>query len=739
MRQITFLTVFFLHVTIPVIEGQINSTLNAILRQALDDAINTVQPQTFASLRIRPGQAGQAGQRGPTGAAAAAPPPTAPVGNSPQDLLDLFGGQTEDPQASSANSISGQLFRTFRQNSVAQSGQSFRSRAVQAELPSLADVIKRNCMLPLRPVCVDGYPYRYPDGSCNNPNTNILRGAAQTAQPRFVDAEYEEDGISDDLPRTHGKNGNKLKSARLISNTVLSTKQNERSPKSTRHTLTLVHFAQFVDHDVVKTPSTKIRDKLSNDPYAEIKVEDCNEHCVTPKEHCFPIEVPDNNFKSDCMHFVRNKPAPGEDCMPKTREQLNERTSFLDLSSTYGSSEGRMEALREKENGRLNASSDDLLPDGPPNDDCLDTQICFISGDDRFQEVPMLTVLHINFLREHNRIAEKLHKINPHWLDEKLFQEARKILTGIYQHIVYNEFIPLLVGKNTALGSNLLSTSTGHRNSYNRYIDPGTHNEFGAAAYRFGHSLVGRFTRALKSNFEEKVQNELRFDFFNNVKIRDPTIGPTRIGRWMADMVMRKRDRFISDQVRNHLFETEFEPPSNGFDLAAFNIQRGRDHGIPGYNKFREFCGLYPATMFNVGPMGFRDHDHDTTRKLQSMYGHPDDVDLFVGGISENPNQNGDILGPTFKCLIAQQFQRYKEGDRFFYENPFKDTGFTVEQLNNIKKQTFAGIFCRSLHLKVIQGKVFEKESYINPRVKCENVPQPNLYLWKEKKGYLKH
>ncbi|CAG2222620.1 PXDN [Mytilus edulis] len=331
MRQIAFLTVFFLHVTIPVIEGQINSTLNAILRQALDDAINTVQPQTFASLRIRRG----AGQAGPSWSARGSmtvvykcccwccswsegSTPTAPVGNSPQDLLDLFGGQTEDPQASSANSISGQLFRTFRQNSVAQSGQSFRSRAVQAELPSLADVIKRNCMLPLRPVCVDGYPYRYPDGSCNNPNTNILRGAAQTAQPRFVDAEYEEDGISDDLPRTHGKNGNKLKSARLISNTVLSTKQNERSPKSTRHTLTLVHFAQFVDHDVVKTPSTKIRDKLSNDPYAEIKVEDCNEHCVTPKEHCFPIEVPDNNFKSDCMHFVRNKPAPGEDCMPSS-------------------------------------------------------------------------------------------------------------------------------------------------------------------------------------------------------------------------------------------------------------------------------------------------------------------------------------------------------------------------------------------------------------------------------------
>nr|ANN45957.1 byssal peroxidase-like protein 4 [Mytilus coruscus] len=725
MRQITFFTALLLHVTIRVVEGQINNTLNAILRRALDDAVNTVQPQT-----ARPRIVGQAGQ--------AAPQPSVPTGNSPQDLLNLFGGQTEDPQASSANSVSGQLFRVFRQN-VARSGEVFGSRAVQDELPFLAADIRQKCILPLRPVCVDGYPYRYPDGSCNNPNPNILRGAAQTAQPRFVEAEYEQDSIFDDLPRTHGKNGEKLKSARVISNAVLSTTPSNRSPKSTRHTLTLVHFAQFVDHDVIKTPATKIRAPLPNDPYHEIQVRDCNKHCVIPKEHCFPIEVPDNNFVEDCMHFVRNKPAPGEDCMPKTREQLNERTSFLDLSSTYGSSERRLVDLRQFINGRLNASSDNLLPDGPPNDDCLPTQICFISGDDRFQEIPMLTVIHINFLREHNRIAEKLHKINPHWKDEKLFQEARKILTGIYQHIVYNEFIPLLVGKYTALGSNLLSTSTGHRNSYNRFIDPGTHNGFGVAAYRFGHSLVGRFTRALEPNFTEKTSNELRFDFFNNVKIRDSTIGPTRIGRWMADMVMRKRDKFISDQVRNHLFETKFTFPSDGFDLAAFNIQRGRDHGIPGYNKFREFCGLYAATMFNNGPMGFRDHDYDTVQKLESMYSHPDDVDLFVGGISEKPNLNGDILGPTFKCLIAQQFQRYKEGDRFFYENPFKDTGFTVKQLNDIKKQTFAGIFCRSLKLAVIQRKVFEKESYKNPRVKCDKVPEPNLYLWKERKGYFKH
>ncbi|VDI14477.1 Hypothetical predicted protein [Mytilus galloprovincialis] len=544
--------------------------------------------------------------------------------------------------------------------------------------------------------------------------------------------EIDDYGGKEDLPRTHGKNGEELDSARKISNVVLSTTPNFRSPKSSRHTLTLVHFAQFVDHDVVKTPATKISKPLPNDPYHEIKVKDCDADCDNPKEHCFPIKVPDDNFMKNCMHFVRNKPAPGEDCMAKTREQLNERTSFLDLSSTYGSSKTRLNDLRQFKGGRLDASKDDLLPDGPRVDDCKKKQICFISGDDRFQEIPMLTVIHINFLREHNRIAGELHDINPKWDDERLFQEARKILTGMYQHIVYNEFLPLLVGESTAFGSNLLSANKGHRNSYNSHVNPGTNNGFGVAAYRFGHSLVGSFTRALKSNFQQVTSNELRLDFFDNEKIRDTTIGPNRIGRWMAETVMRERDEVISDQVRNHLFETKFTFPSNGFDLAAFNIQRGRDHGIPGYNKFREFCGLYPATIFKDGPMGFRDHDDKTVEKLRQVYRHPDDVDLFVGGISEKPNQNGDILGPTFKCLIAQQFQRYKEGDRFFYENPFQTTGFTTQQVNEIKKQTFAGIFCRSLKLSVIQEKVFEKRGYGNRRINCDEVPSPYLDLWKE-------
>ncbi|CAC5424693.1 PXDN [Mytilus coruscus] len=567
----------------------------------------------------------------------------------------------------------------------------FSSQQVQEALAILYPKISEICnhLKPQRERCISSYPYRMPDGSCNNPYTGVLKGASLTAQARFVDPEYGDPDNLGYIPRIYGKNG-KLTSPREISNVVLSTTKDFRSPRSTRYTLTLVHFAQFVDHDVIKTPATKIPDSTPNDMFNEQKIEDCDEDCVKPKEHCFPFEIPDdhfqNEFRTKCMHFVRNKPAPPEWCLPGPRQQLNERTAFLDLSATYGSSQIRVDELRQWEGGRLNASKDDLLPDGPPVGDCLPDQVCFNSGE---------------------TFSFNLEK---------------------YVAVTF-----LILGRDMAYGSNLISSKTGHRNSFSAYADPSTLNEFGAAAFRFGHSLVGRHTGSMDRNFKIKASEEMRRDFFNNDKMRDLNIyGPTRMGRWMAETLMRKRDRFISDQIRNHLFETNFDGPSDGFDLASLNIQRGRDHGIPGYNKLRMYCGLYPANVFNIGPMGFRDHDYETVKKLSQVYSHPNDVDLFVGGITEKPSYNGDILGPTFKCLIAQQFQRYKEGDRFFYENNFPKTGFTLDQLNDIKKQTFAGIYCRSLKLKTIQPKVFEKGG-TNRRLLCDSIPSPDLNLWKEK------
>ena len=55
---------------------------------------------------------------------------------------------------------------------------------------------------------------------------------------------------------------------------------------------------------------------------------------------------------------------------------------------------------------------------------------------------------------------------------------------------------------------------------------------------------------------------------------------------------------------------------------------------------------------------------------------HPDDIDLYAGGLSERHVVGGSV-GSTFACIIARQFQSLKNGDRFWYENDFHGTGFT--------------------------------------------------------------
>lgn len=126
------------------------------------------------------------------------------------------------------------------------------------------------------------------------------------------------------------------------------------------------------------------------------------------------------------------------------REQLNLVTSWIDSSHIYGSFKCHSDHLRAFQSGKLKWLSHPLgpfkglLPRHATNHECTSrTKLCFEAGDDRANEQPGLAAMHTLLMREHNRLAEQLELLNPRWDEHKIFEEARKIVIAINQHITY--------------------------------------------------------------------------------------------------------------------------------------------------------------------------------------------------------------------------------------------------------------------------------------------------------------
>ena len=136
---------------------------------------------------------------------------------------------------------------------------------------------------------------------------------------------------------------------------------------------------------------------------------------------------------------------------------------------------------------------------------------------------------------------------------------------------------------------------------------------------------------------------------------------PGQLDKFLVGLATQPRQKFdniFSEEVTNHLFQAK--NGSFGLDLVALNIQRGRDHGLPGYNAFRELCGLKRVEEFDY----LTDFiPEKIVQRLRLIYDSVDDIDLFIGGVAEAPAPGG-LLGPTFRCIVGDQFARLQKGDR---------------------------------------------------------------------------
>ncbi|KYN12613.1 Chorion peroxidase [Trachymyrmex cornetzi] len=573
--------------------------------------------------------------------------------------------------------------------------------------------------------------YRRFDGLCTNLE-NPTWGATLSPFARLMNPQFA-DGLS--APRI-SITGRDLPLSRVVSRTM--------HPDEGYHdhagTVMVIAWGQFMDHDYTLT-ATPLDPLNRNDP------EECCGRLPHQKNpYCNEIFIPEDDyfyrlFNVQCMNFVRAFPAVRPGCRLGSRVPFNLLTGVLDGNTVYGITEAFARKLRTGYGGLLRMNPvfaeyglKDLLPLklDIPDEGCTRpnrSMYCFEAGEIRVNEQLVLTCMHTLMAREHNRIAKALAVINPHWDDEILFQEARRIVIAEIQHVIYNEFLPILLGKDVMEKFGLLLEKEKYWDGYDQSINPGVIDAFAAAAFRFGHSLlptaVERWSKAHKFIASKRLSDLIRrpYDLYRAGVFDEYLMG-------LMNQVAQAMDDSITQEVTNHLFKKV--GAKFGLDLVSFNMQRGREFGIPSYMEFRKYCGLPDANTFDEL---FGSMPNETVRRYSTIFEHPADVDLWSGGVSERPLP-GSMLGPTFACLIATQFSHSRRGDRFWYELPNQPSSFTLEQLNEIRKAKLARLICDNTDLidTVQIYPMVLPDHEINPRVPCRSgiIPGIDLSKWAE-------
>jgi hypothetical protein len=492
--------------------------------------------------------------------------------------------------------------------------------------------------------------YRSIDGTGNH-TVHLELGAANTPLTRLAFEDYD-DGMGS-MP------GASRPSAREISNALCDDTQGAANALGASDFLW--QWGQFLDHDL-----------------------DLSEAQIPAEPEPIPVPLGDPWFDPTSsglatIDFGRSVYHHGTGHDPAyPRQQLNQVTHFIDASNVYGSDDVRASALRTNDGtGRLLVSEGDLLPFntfGLPNAGGTGPEL-FLGGDVRANEQVGLTALHTLFVREHNRLAQEIAVNNPSLSGEEIYQEARRWVGALMQVITYNEFLPAL------LGPNALSPFLGYRLS----TSPAISNEFSTAIYRFGHSALSptllRLDAALNPIPEGNLP--LRDAFFRPDRITNEG-GIEPILRGLASQACSAIDTELVDDVRNFLFGP---PGAGGFDLAALNLQRGRDHGLPSYNETREAVGLLTRASFaevSANP--------DVQARLASVYADVDDIDLWVGALAEDPF-NGGHLGELAFHVIRGQFERLRQGDRYWYQG---GGIFSPSELAELESTTLADVIRRN-------------------------------------------
>ena len=435
-------------------------------------------------------------------------------------------------------------------------------------------------------------------------------------------------------------------------------------------------------------------------PWLQWMIRDWFSHGKSPTDNPWRIELAaDDPWPERPMLVMRSPEDPTRaDGLRSPRSSVNSSTHWWDASQIYGTTEEYQRESRTFEGGRLRIDANGMLPVPKSNHPTADEPGFWLGL------VPLQTL----FTREHNAVCDMLATSHPHWQDEELFQRARLVIAALIAKIHTVEWTPAVISHPaTVIGmrANWWGLA-GERLSrvFGRLSDSEVVSGIpGGATQHYGvpYSLTEEFTAVYRMHPLTPDYFDLR-SHLNDERYRPEPYtlrelsGPQSLGLLhevpMADLLyslgtehpgvvtLRNFPRFLQEFVR---------PDGQRIDLAAVDILRHRELGVPRYCEFRRQLRLEAPSAFSE-----LTDDPELAERMSALYnGDVEAVDLMVGLFAERLPKGFAFSDTAFRIFIVMASRRLNS-DRFL-TNDFTPAVYTAEGLRWLADNTMASVILR--------------------------------------------
>jgi hypothetical protein len=407
----------------------------------------------------------------------------------------------------------------------------------------------------------------------------------------------------------------------------------------------------------------------------------------------------DDDWPERPMTIPRTRRDPTSDEDPRTPDTFVTADShWWDGSQIYGSDERFAAAVRAGEDGKLRIDADGL----PPRDLEELADLTGVAGNFWVG----LALLHTLFMLEHNVICDRLRRAYPGWSDDRIYDKARLINAALMAKIHTTEWTPAIIAHPTtryamrATWSGIVGARLGRRLGHlgsgellsgipgsktDHHTAPYSLTEEFVAVYRMHPLLPDEFQfRSLAGDelLEERTFSELGA-LDARRRLEELGVANALYSFGIAHpgaLSLHNYPRFLQHLER---------PDGTRLDLAATDLLRIRERGVPRYNQFRRLFRLRPAESFEE-----LTEDPDEAERIRRAYGGEiERVDLMVGLYAEPKPRGFGFSDTAFRVFILMASRRLKS-DRFFTDD-YTAQMYTPEGLDWINDSTMGSVLLR--------------------------------------------